>query len=94
MQVCSSRLFFLFNIIKNSYNMEQLKLKDLYNECRNLMKKGYGDKSLIMAGDNEGNFYHGMFFSLTPITPKNVKEFEGLIEDNTEKDLTNILIVG
>ena len=74
--------------------MKQLKLKDLYHECRKLMEEGHGEKSLVAAGDNEGNSYHGMFFSLTPITPKNVKEFEGLIEDNTEKDLTNILIVG
>ena len=74
--------------------MEQLKLKDLYNECRKLMEEGHGEKSLVTSGDNEGNSYHGIFCSFTVITPQNAKEFEGLIEDSAEQDIHNIIIVG
>ena len=74
--------------------MKQLKLKDLYEACRNLMKAGHGNKSLIVAGDNEGNSYHGMFFSLTVITPENADVYEDLIGDNAEPDINNIIVVG
>lgn len=74
--------------------MEQIKLKDLYQACKRLMKEGHGEKSLVLSDDNEGNGYHGMFFTLTVITPENKDGFIGLINDNTESDLKNIIIVG
>lgn len=74
--------------------MEQIKLKDLYHDCKVLMEKGYGEKSLILSDDNEGNGYHGMFFTLTPITHENVDNFSGLIGDNAEPNIHNIILVG
>lgn len=71
-----------------------MKLKDLYQACKDQMKKGNGEKSLIVAADNEGNGYHGMFFTLTEITPENVEGFSGLIGDNAEPDIYNIIVVG
>ena len=44
--------------------MRQIKLKDLYQACKEQMEKGNGEKSLILSDDNEGNGYHGMFFTL------------------------------
>ena len=74
--------------------MDQIKLKDLYQACKKLMKEGHGEKSLVVAADNEGNGYHGMFFTLTVITPENADGFRGLIGDNAEANLFNIIVVG
>ena len=41
--------------------MGQIKLKDLYQSCKEQMEAGNGEKSLILSDDNEGNGYHGMF---------------------------------
>ena len=41
--------------------MKQMKLKDLYQACKEQMEAGNGEKSLVVAADNEGNGYHGMF---------------------------------
>ena len=48
----------------------------------------------VVAADNEGNGYHGMFFTLTVITPENADGFRGLIGDNAEPNLFNIIVVG
>lgn len=74
--------------------MKQLKLKDLYKACKVQMEAGNGEKNLIVAGDNEGNFYHGMFFALTLITPDIEEGFRDLIGDNSEPDLNNLIVVG
>jgi len=74
--------------------MKQIKLKDLYQACKEQMEKGNGDKSLVVAADNEGNGYHGMFYTLTVITPDNIDGFSDLIGDNAEPDLLNIIVVG
>ena len=74
--------------------MGQIKLKDLYLACKEQMEAGNGEKSLILSDDNEGNGYHGMFFTLTVITPENVDGFSGLIGDNAEPNIHNIIVVG
>lgn len=74
--------------------MNQIKLKDLHEACKKLMKEGHGDKHLIISGDNEGNSYHGMFYTLTVITPENKDGFIGLIGDNAESNLMNLIVVG
>ncbi len=74
--------------------MHQMKLKDLYIACKNQMEAGNGEKSLVVSGDNEGNHYHGMFYTLTPITAENKDGFQDLIYDNNEMNLENIIVVG
>ena len=74
--------------------MEQLKLKDLYQACKMLMDMGKGEKTLVLSDDNEGNGFHGMFFALTEIDEDNVEGFSGLIYDNSEPDIHNIIVVG
>ncbi len=74
--------------------MDQIKLKELYQECKKLMEQGHGEKSLVVSDDNEGNGYHGMFFTLTVITPENVDDYSGLIGDNAEPNIHNIIVVG
>lgn len=74
--------------------MQQIKLKELYAVCKKLMKEGHGNKTLVLSDDNEGNGYHGMFFTLTVITPDNKSAFAGMVSDNQEPNLENMIIVG
>lgn len=71
-----------------------MKLKDLYQACKEQIEAGNGEKSLVVAADNEGNGYHGMFYTLTVITTENADGFVGLIGDNTEPNIHNIIVVG
>lgn len=38
-------------------------VKQLYEELGELIKAGHGDRALVISDDNEGNGYHGMFYS-------------------------------
>ena len=74
--------------------MKQMKLNDLYKACKKLMNAGHGEKTLVVSGDNEGNHYHGMFYTLTLITADNKSCFQGLIYDSCETNIENIIVVG
>ena len=54
--------------IYNIYNkkpccLEALTVKDLYEECKNQIAKGNGDKLVLLSADDEGNFYHTLYYS-------------------------------
>ena len=48
--------------------MEQLTVKELYKFCSIEIAKGNGNKHIVVADDNEGNGYHGLFYAFTPCT--------------------------
>lgn len=76
--------------------MTQLTVKELYRELGKLVKQGHGNKAVVVADDNEGNGYHGIYYSVTS-TPKSVKECieaSNGLSDSQEKDYKNIIIVG
>jgi hypothetical protein len=73
---------------------KQIKLKELYDECKKQMALGNGEKFLVVSDDNEGNGFHGMFFTITPIEPKMKDYYEHLIMDSCETNADNILLVG
>jgi len=73
---------------------KQIKLKDLYAACKEQMALGNGEKVLVVSDDNEGNGFHGMFFTITPIEPKMKGYYESLIMDSCETNADNILLVG
>jgi hypothetical protein len=74
--------------------MQQMKLKDLYKACQKLMKEGKGEKTLILSDDNEGNGYHGMFYTLTEISDEDAKYYQGCVYDTNEEEVTNCIVVG
>ena len=76
--------------------MLQMTVEQLYQELGELIKQGHGKKVLVAADDNEGNGYHGIFYSPTA-KPKEVKEnieaSNGLY-DSQETDYRKIVIIG
>ena len=45
--------------------MKQLTVNILYQLLKEAINEGYGDKILVVADDNEGNGFHGMFYGIT-----------------------------
>lgn len=70
--------------------MDQLTVKDLLQACKKECQNGNGDKFIVVADDNEGNGYHGMFYAFTP-----VDEFdEEYFYDTAETNKNNLIILG
>jgi hypothetical protein len=76
--------------------MNQLTVKQLYIELAEEIKNGNGDKFIVVADDNEGNAYHGMFYGVVS-DPQKVKEnidcSNGLY-DSAVTDYNKIVILG
>ena len=76
--------------------MNQVRVKDLYKNLEKLIKLGYGDRAIVVANDNEGNAFHGLFFGCT----YEKEDIEGCIEssngiyDSEVTDLDKIVILG
>lgn len=76
--------------------MEQVNVKSLYKNLEKLIKLGYGDRAIVVADDNEGNAYHGLFFGCT----YEKEDIEGCIDssngiyDSEVTDLDKIVILG
>ena len=50
---------------ERKYIMKQLTVKQLYLLLAEEVKNGNGDKTIVVADDNEGNAYHGLFYGIT-----------------------------
>jgi hypothetical protein len=70
--------------------MEQIKVKELYELCKAQIEKGNGDKYIVVADDNEGNGYHGMFFGFS----EDVEDYIDLINDSQIIDADKLIILG
>lgn len=55
-------------------------IKELYKECEEQIKKGNGDKYILISQDDEGNGYHYLWYSFTTM-----EEHEKEIEFNGKK---------
>ena len=47
---------------------KQMTVNDLFELCKEAIRKGYGNKNIVLSDDNEGNGYHGMFYGFTEVT--------------------------
>lgn len=69
---------------------KQITVKDLLELCKNEIKKGNGNKHIVISDDNEGNGYHGLFYGFTPYTT----EFEDYIYDSNFSSEKDTIILG
>ncbi len=52
--------------------MEVITVRKLKDLCNEQIRKGNGDKKILISDDDEGNGYHSLFFPFTD-KPKDVK---------------------
>lgn len=68
----------------------QMTVKQLLKLCQEEVKKGNCDKFIVVADDNEGNSYHGMFYGFT-----DANELYGYeIYDSCHTEPEEIIILG
>lgn len=78
----------------------QMTVKKLLKLCQEEVKKGNGDKFIVVADDNEGNGYHGMFYGFTDAIEleADLKDFgdsvENQIYDSCYTNPEEIIILG
>lgn len=76
--------------------MEQMTVLRLYEALKKEIKKGNGNKLIVISDDNEGNSYHGMFYGVT----SDAEEIEDIIvnsngiSDSVTEDVNSIVILG
>lgn len=73
--------------------MTQLTIKDLKRFVDAQMKKGNGDKFIVISGDNEGNSYHGLFYGFTDDI-EDIEMLSDMIYDSVEVNPNKIVILG
>lgn len=78
--------------------MEQMTVEKLWMELGNLMKldRKNANKKVVLADDNEGNGFHGCFYSITS-DPKVVRDTIKCscgLYDSVETDPNKIIIIG
>ena len=75
----------------------QLTVKELIRNLTKAVKENpsIADKHIVVADDNEGNGYHGMFYGLTTNLDsiKEIVEFSGVYDSNYD-DPRDIVILG
>lgn len=61
--------------------MDALTLKDLKVVIDEAIKEGHGHKMVHLSNDDEGNGYHKMYYTITPVD-KVCADYLGLDPDN------------
>jgi hypothetical protein len=69
--------------------MEQMTVKALMEFCKEQIAAGNGDKMIVVADDNEGNGYHGLFYQFTE-----ADEFVDAIYDSQSTDPDKVIVLG
>lgn len=72
--------------------MKQLTINELLKLCQQQVKKGNGNKKIVISDDNEGNGYHGLFYGLTEIN-ETYKEYYQIYDSETD-DINEIIVLG
>lgn len=74
--------------------MEQLTVKELKILCDKAIKEGHGNKHIVVADDNEGNGFHGMFYGFTPLDDSNYSMFSNDIYDSNYNKKEDTIVLG
>ena len=61
----------------------QMTVSKLFELCKEEIKKGNGNKYIVVADDNEGNGFHGMFYGFSDAMEMEaeLKEFGDSVEN-------------
>ena len=72
--------------------MKQLTINELLELCKQQVKKGNGNKQIVISDDNEGNGYHGLFYAFTEIEEEEKEYYQ--VYDSETNDIKKIIILG
>lgn len=69
-----------------------LTVSQLKRLCDDEIRKGNGDKKILISGDDEGNSYHGLFYDFID-DPEEIKVLTTLFDDKID-EFDKIVILG
>ena len=61
-------------------------VKELMIECDRLVKKGMGDRNILISNDDEGNGYHHLFYAFMT-NPEDIAKTLEWCQDYNTKDV-------
>ena len=67
-------------------NSKVLTIQDLFEACKKEMKKGNGNKHILISSDEEGNWYHELYFLFTPVNGKDIDYALPMSPEEFDKD--------
>lgn len=70
-----------------------LTINELLEECKKQVKKGNGDKHILISSDDEGNSFHSLFYTFTD---KSCSDFDNLLvrADSRHHNKDNCVLLG
>jgi len=69
-------------------------VKDLMNECKKAINDGHGDKEVWISRDDEGNGYHGLYYTFQT-DEEVIKDIEDMgLLDYGAPDVNKIVLLG
>lgn len=71
--------------------MESITVNILRMLCDDAIKRGYGNKTVLISCDDEGNGYHTLFFGFTT-NKEEIKMCEYLFHDNNNPN--DVVLLG
>lgn len=71
--------------------MNAITVNDLLSACKKQVSAGNGEKKILISSDDEGNYYHEMFFLFTPAKGKDIDYALPVSAEDFDK---NYLILG
>lgn len=66
-------------------------VKELLKACEEQVKKGNGDKIVLISNDDEGNGFHTLFYQFTDKL-ENIKGYSDCFHDNNNPE--NVVLLG
>lgn len=72
--------------------MRTITVKQLLLHCKAAVANGYGDKKILLSGDDEGNEYHELFFGFTQ--PEDLMSVSLPFGVTIEKAINEYIILG
>ena len=68
-------------------------VKDLYKACAEQIKKGNGNKEILISSDDEGNSYHGLFYEFNDNQPS-INELAKKEYFHDDNDPNTVILLG
>lgn len=72
---------------------KRLTVRDLTQLCLMEMKKGNGDKKILLSQDDEGNGFHALFYPFTPLDESFLRYIHCSLDVN-EENMDEYIILG
>lgn len=68
-------------------NKGYITVSELLEACKQQVKKGNGDKGILISSDDEGNSFHPLFYCFTD-SKEDIQSYKyfGLLQDDSDAD--------